>query len=68
MTKENEHVKNLLAARDNFVAERRELAITLSKPYRRGHSEEAQERFISVQNAIAAIEEATKHEKGLAET
>jgi hypothetical protein len=66
MTKENEHVKTLMAARDSLVTERRDLATTLSKPYRRGHSEETQERFTSVQNAIASIEEAIKHEWQLA--
>ena len=66
MTEDNEHVKALSAARDSLVTERRDLATTLSKPYRRGHSEETQERFTSVQNAIASIEDAIKHEWQLA--
>jgi hypothetical protein len=49
MTKDNEHVKALSAARDSLVMERRDLATTLSKPYRRGHSEETLERLTSVQ-------------------
>ena len=58
--------KALSAARDSLVMERKDLVTTLSKPYRRGHSEETLERFTSVQNAIASIEDAIKHEWQLA--
>jgi hypothetical protein len=66
MTQENEHVKVLIAARDSLVTERRDTAVALSKPYRRGHSEETLDLFTRLQQAIQAVEEAIKHERGLA--
>jgi hypothetical protein len=66
MNNENEYIKTLVAARDSLVAERRDLAVTLSKPYRRGHSEETQAQFISLQSAIAVVEDAIRHERQLA--
>jgi hypothetical protein len=67
MTQENEHVKALIAARDSLVTERRDTAVALSKPYRRGHSEETLDLFTRLQQAIQAVEEAIKHERGLAD-
>jgi hypothetical protein len=67
MTQENEHVKVLIAARDSLVTERRDTALTLSKPYRRGHSEETLDLFTRLQQAIQAVEEAIKHERVLAD-
>jgi hypothetical protein len=66
MTNENEHIKTLEAARDSLVTERRDLAVALSKSSRRGHSEETQAQFISLQSAIAAVEDAITHERQLA--
>jgi hypothetical protein len=67
MTEDNEHVKTLMAARDKLVMKRRELAVALAMPSTRGESEEMLERFTSLQGTIAAIEDATKHERQLAE-
>jgi hypothetical protein len=66
MTEDNEHAKTLMAARDKLVTKRRELAVALAMPSTRGESEEILERFTNLQGAIAAIEDAIKHERQLA--
>ena len=66
VTEDNEHVKTLMAARDKLVTKRRELAVALAMPSTRGELEEMLERFTSLQDTIAAIEDAIKHERQLA--
>lgn len=63
MDKESEHIKTLLNARERMVAGRRALADTLTKEYKRGHTEKMEERFIAVQNTIDAIDRALADEK-----
>jgi hypothetical protein len=51
-----EHAKQLLAARDRLVADRRDLVTALAGPYKRGHTENMRECFITVQATIEAID------------
>jgi hypothetical protein len=66
MAEENEHIQKLIAARDREMRERREIAATLAQKYERGTTENYRERFITVQNAIEAIERAIAHEEFIA--
>jgi hypothetical protein len=58
-----EHTKQLSAARDRLVADRRELATALAGPYKRGHTEHMRECFITIQAAIEAIDCAVRDEQ-----
>jgi hypothetical protein len=61
-----EHAKQLSAARDRLVA--RELAAALAGPYKRGHTENMRECFITIQAAIEAIDRAARDEQSPAIT
>jgi hypothetical protein len=61
----NPHIGSLDAAREQLVKQRRQLIEELAKPWVRGKSDDFRERFLKVQEAIAAIDEALKDEKKL---
>jgi hypothetical protein len=63
---ETEHTKNLTAARERLVEERRDLAVALNNPYTRGHTENLQDRFNVIQATIEAIDRAIGDEKHIA--
>jgi hypothetical protein len=63
MAQENEHIKKLLAARDNEVAHRREVAGALAAQHQRGHEEDMRKAIVSIQNAIEALDRAIADEK-----
>jgi len=63
MAHDSEHLKKLTDARDRVVAERRQIADALAREYKRGHSVEMRERFISIQNTIEAIDRAIADER-----
>ena len=65
VTKEIDHSSDLGKAREKLLAERRELAADLTKPYQRGDSEK-RERFMVVQSVIEAVDRATADEERLA--
>jgi hypothetical protein len=56
------HVKQLVAAREKLVADRRELAEALAKPFERGHTD-SRDKFVAVQMAIEAIDRALQDEQ-----
>jgi hypothetical protein len=58
-----EHSNQLSAARDRLVADRRDLATALAGPYKRGHTENMRECFITVQATIEAIDRAVRDEQ-----
>jgi hypothetical protein len=58
-----EHVKQLNAARERLVADRRNLAVALAEPYKKGHSENMRDAFIAVQATIEAIDRALVDER-----
>jgi len=62
-----EHVKQLVAARERLLADRRGLTEVLAKPYERGKTERWQERFVTVQATIEAIDRALQDERHPAE-
>ena len=65
---QNEHVANLVAARDRLVEERRRLTTELDKPYERsrGHdTEDVRGAFVRLQTVIDAVERAITHEAHL---
>jgi hypothetical protein len=66
MDTKNEHVKNLSAARERLIIERRALASELAKPYERVLTSECREKFIAVQKTIEAIDLALADEKHIA--
>ena len=66
MAHDSEHLKKLTDARDRVVAERRQIADALAREYKRGHSVEMRERFISIQNTIEAIDRAIADEDRMA--
>ena len=68
MADENEHVKNLEKALGSLIDRRRQFAIGLSEPFKRGRTENLQERFNVVQTTIEAVREAIDEEKHIAET
>jgi hypothetical protein len=57
-----EHVKQLFAAREKLVADRRELAEAMAKPFERGHTD-SRNKFVVVQAAIEAIDRAIQDEQ-----
>ena len=61
-----QYVEQLAAARERVVADRRELADELAKPYERGRYEQWS-RIIEVQATIDAIDRAVKDERCIAE-
>jgi hypothetical protein len=63
MATENEHIKNLIAARDKEVADRRDVAGKLAEKHQRGHAEDMREAIILIQNAIEAIDRAIADER-----
>jgi hypothetical protein len=66
MAEENEHIKKLRAALEKAVEQRRIVADSLAETFRRGHTEETWDAFISIQNTIEAIARAITHERVLA--
>jgi hypothetical protein len=60
MTKGNEHTANLSKAREMLLAERRQLAAELTKPYQRGDGERT--LFMVIQSMIEAIDRAALDE------
>ena len=68
MADENEHVKNLEKALGSLIDRRRQIAIGLSEPFKRGRTENLQERFNVVQTTIEALRKAIDEEKHIAET
>jgi hypothetical protein len=65
VTKEVDHSTDLSRARQKLLAEHRELAADLTKPYQRGDSEK-RERFMVIQSMIEAIDRAIADEERLA--
>jgi hypothetical protein len=61
VTKEIDHSADLGKAREKLLAERRELAADLTKPYQRGDGEK-RERFTVIQSMIEAIDRAALDE------
>jgi hypothetical protein len=61
----NEHVEALHAARKKLVEERRACIQTLVKVRERGSTAEIREKFLEVQRAIGAIDDAIEDEKRL---
>jgi hypothetical protein len=57
------HVKNLSAARERALADRRDLAKGLGEGYRRGHTENMRDDFLTVHALIKAIDEAIERER-----
>ena len=66
MAEKNIFIKKLIEARDQQVAQRRYVAAELAQGYKRDHTEKMREAFISIQNAIEAVDRATQDEKRLA--
>jgi hypothetical protein len=66
MATENEHIKNLVAARDKEVADRRDDAGAMAAQHQRGHAEDMREAIILIQNAIEAIDRAIADERRVA--
>jgi hypothetical protein len=66
MTEANEHIQNLIAARDTELEHRRGAAKELAKTYTRGHTENMREAFDKIQDSIEAIERAIAHEEFIA--
>jgi hypothetical protein len=62
----SEHTDVLRNARGRLVDFRRELAISLAKPFARADTEQWRKHMIEVQATIRAIDEALKDEEGLA--
>ena len=67
MADENEHVKNLEKALGSLIDRRRQIAVGLSEPFKRGRTENLQERFNVVQTTIEAVRKAIGEEKVIAE-
>jgi hypothetical protein len=65
VTKEIDHCADLSKARKTLLAERRELAADLTKPYQRGDGEK-RERFMVIQSMIEAIDRAVADEARMA--
>ena len=63
---DNEHITNLIAARDKQVADRRDVAGALAAKHRRGHPDDLRESVVRIQNAIEAIDRAISDERQLA--
>ena len=63
---DNEHITNLIAARDKEVAHRREVAGALAAKHQRGHPDDLRETVVRIQNAIEAIDRAITDERQLA--
>jgi len=63
---DNEHITNLIAARDKEVAHRREVAGALAAKHQRGHPDDLRESVVRIQNAIEAIDRAIADERQLA--
>jgi hypothetical protein len=57
------YVKNLSAARERALADRRDLAKGLGEGYKRGHTENMRDDFLTVHALIKAIDEAIEHER-----
>jgi hypothetical protein len=58
-----EHAKQLSAARERLVADRRGLAEALAKSYERSNTDSMRSSFVAVQAAIEAIDRAIKDEQ-----
>jgi hypothetical protein len=61
----NQHIEALNAARERLVENRRGFVQALAKPYEREKTEDMRDKFLKVQETIAAIDEALKDEKNL---
>jgi hypothetical protein len=57
-----EHARQLTAAREKLVAERRQLAETLAKPHERGQAD-VRAHFVAIQETIEAIDRALQDEQ-----
>jgi hypothetical protein len=66
VAKENDHIRNLITARDKEVADRRDVAGALAAAHQRGHPDDLREAVVRIQNAIEAIDRALADEKQLA--
>ena len=62
----NDHLKKLHAARVQAVKARREVAVTLTENFRRGHTEDVRDLFIRLQDTIEAIDRAILDEERIA--
>jgi hypothetical protein len=58
-----EHTKILEKARAQLIEQRRAFAKVLAGPYQRGESEEAREKFVEIQAAIDALDDAIEDEE-----
>jgi hypothetical protein len=63
---ENEHITNLIAARDKEVADRCDVASALAAAHQRGHPDDLREAIVRIQSAIEAIDRAFADERQLA--
>jgi hypothetical protein len=63
MAQDNEDTKNLATARESAVTQRRQLAVALGEPYKRGHTENMRDAFVAVQALIEAIDRAITDER-----
>ena len=67
MAKENEHLKDLHAARSLGVASRRQIASGLAEGNKGGHSEHMRSQLMETQAAIEAIDRAIEDEERMAD-
>ena len=65
MTKENQHLTWLKAARDKQVIHRRQVVSALAGEYKRGHTENMRTTLIEIVAAIQAIDCAIEDEQRL---
>ncbi len=58
-----EHIEQLQAARKRLVEDRRESVRELSASHQRGRTDDLREKLMTIQKAIAVIDEALEDEK-----
>jgi hypothetical protein len=58
-----DHVKQLSAARERLVADRRKLAEVLASPKEGRHADNMRDRFVAIQATIEAIDHAIQDEQ-----
>jgi hypothetical protein len=58
-----EHIDQLHAARKRLVEDRRQSVRELSESHQRGRTDDLREKLITVQQAIAAVDDALEDEK-----
>jgi hypothetical protein len=66
MDRDNEHIDNLIAAREVVVTQRRNAVDALSRPYERGNTQDAKQTFMAAQATIEAIDRALADERQIA--